>query len=129
MQPFSLWKAHAGDSAIRRLALKVGRIDRLIRVAHADDEGRTLDRRGGSSCGEDLKWLENAAERLRVASAAPKPILMGRDLIALGFRPGPDFGVWLGRCFEAQLDGAFDDHEGALEYLRRNVLPGARTGN
>ncbi|MBP5319823.1 MAG: polynucleotide adenylyltransferase, partial [Kiritimatiellae bacterium] len=32
MQPFALWKAKASDSAVRRLAVRVGRIDRLIRV-------------------------------------------------------------------------------------------------
>ena len=118
MQPFSLWRAQAGDSAVRRLALKVVRIDRLLRVARADDEGRPPEKAGGTSCGEDLQWLAAAAERLRVAAAAPKPILQGRDLMALGYKPSPQFGVWLKECFEAQLDGAFSDHAGALAYFK-----------
>lgn len=118
MQPFSLWKAHAGDAAIRRLALKVGRIDRLIRVAHADDEGRPPECRGGTSVGEDLRWLEETAERLRIAAEVPRPIFMGRDLIALGYKPSPKFKKWLDACFEAQLDGVFSDHAGALAYFR-----------
>jgi len=123
MQPFSLWRAKAGDAAIRRLSIKVGRIDRLLRVAHADDEGRPGALPGGTSGGEDLEWLAAAAERLRVAAAAPKPFLMGRDLIALGYRPSPQFGKWIGACFEAQLDGAFSDHDGAVAYFRENVAP------
>ena len=119
MQPFSLWRAKAGDAAIRRLSLKVGRIDRLLRVAHADDEGRPGALPGGTSGGEDLAWLAAAAERLRVAAAAPKPILMGRDLIALGYKPSPQFGKWLDACFEAQLDGVFSDHAGAIDYFRK----------
>ena len=119
MQPFSLWRANAGDSAVRRLALKVVRMDRLLRVARADDEGRTPEMAGGTSCGEDLRWLEAAAERLRVAAEAPKPILQGRDLIALGYKPSPQFGAWLRACFEAQLDGAFADREGAVAYFRK----------
>jgi len=118
MQPFALWRAKAGDSAIRRLAAKVIRIDRLLRVAHADDLGRTPELVGGSSNGEDLRWLESAAERLRVAASAPKPILMGRDLIAMGYKPSVQFGVWLDACFEAQLDGVFRDREGAIAYFR-----------
>ena len=122
MQPFSLWRAHAGDSAVRRLAMKVVRIDRLLRVARADDEGRPPEKAGGTSCGEDIQWLAAAAERLRVAAAAPKPILQGRDLIAMGYRPSPQFGAWLKECFEAQLDGAFSDLDGAIAYFRRRFM-------
>lgn len=118
MQPFSLWRAHAGDSAVRRLAMKVVRIDRLLRVARADDEGRPPEMSGGTSGGEDIQWLAAAAERLRVAAAAPKPILQGRDLIAMGYRPSPQFGSWLKECFEAQLDGKFSDLDGAIAYFR-----------
>ena len=121
MQPFSLWRAHAGDSAVRSLAMKVVRIDRLLRVARADDEGRPPEKAGGTSCGEDLEWLAAAAERLRVAAAAPKPILQGRDLMAMGYSPSPQFGKWLKACFEAQLDGAFSDHDGAIAYFRSHV--------
>lgn len=125
MQPFALWKAHAGDAAIRRLALRVGRIDRLIRVAQADDEGRGAEIRDDAKAGEELRWLAAEAERLRLAAARPRPILMGRDLIALGYAPSPQFKVWLDACFEAQLDGAFADHDGALAYFRAHVEPHA----
>ena len=119
MQPFSLWKAHAGDAAVRRLAMKVVRIDRLLRVAHADDEGRLPEMQGGSSSGEDLAWLAERAERLRIAAAAPKPVLMGRHLIEMGYKPSGEFGKWLAAVFEAQLDGAFSDLDGAIAYFKR----------
>lgn len=119
MQPFAMWKSKVGDAAIRRLAVRVVRIDRLIRVAQADDQGRLLDAAGGAtSGGEDLRWLAEQAERLRVADAAPKPILLGRHLIAMGHRPSVQFGVWLKDCFEAQLDGAFSDLDGAVAYFK-----------
>ena len=125
MQPFALRKAQAGDAAVRRLALRVGRIDRLIRVARADDEGRAPGARDGAKAGEELRWLAAAAARLRLADARPRPILMGRDLIALGHRPSPQFKAWLDACFEAQLDGAFADREGARAYFRAHVEPQA----
>ena len=121
MRPFAMWKSQAGDSAIRRLARDVVRIDRLIRVARADEEGHPPDRPVSGSDGEDLAWLSVAAERLRVADAAPKPILMGRHLIQMGHRPSGRFGRWLAACYEAQLDGAFSDLDGAIAYFRKAI--------
>ena len=119
MKPFAFWKSHAGDAAIRRLALKVGRLDRLIRVSRADDEGRLATSVATSARGQDLDWLAEAAHRLAVADAAPKPILQGRDLIAMGLKPSPQFGVWLKETFDAQLDGAFSDLDGARAFFLR----------
>lgn len=118
MQPFALWKSKCGDAAIRRLALKVVRIDRLLRVCEADDEGRLPELVATSSGGEERAWLAAQAERLRVAAAAPKPILMGRHLMAMGLKPSVQFKRWLDRAFEAQLDGAFSDLDGALAWFK-----------
>lgn len=117
MRPFALWKSHAGESAIRRLAAEVVRIDRLIKVAAADDEGRPPF----PSDPADIKWLADEAQRLKVADAAPAPIVRGRDLIALGLKPGVEFGRILKDCYEAQLDGAFSDLEGGVAYARSKV--------
>ena len=114
MRPFAMWKDRSSDSAIRRLAAKVVRIDRLIRVAAADDAGRPPF----PSEPEPLKWLAAQAERLRVADSAPKPLVQGRDLIAFGMKPGPEFGKILKAAYEAQLDGKFTDHEGGIKYVR-----------
>ena len=119
MRPFAMWRSKVGDSAVRRLAAHVVRIDRLIRVARADDEGRPPECAGGTSAGEDLAWLEAAAARLKIADSAPRPILMGRDLIAMGFKPSEQFGKWLSACYEAQLDGAFSDRDGAIAYFKK----------
>ena len=121
MRPYAMWKSKAKDSAIRRLARDVVRIDRLIRVARADEEGHPGGLTVGGSCSEDLVWLADAAERLRIADAAPKPILMGRHLVEMGYRPSSRFKLWLDACFEAQLDGAFSDPDGAIAYFKGNL--------
>ena len=120
MAPFAYWKSGAGDAAIRRLAVKVGSIQRLIRVAQADDEGRPPFPPEPAA----LDWLRAGAERLRVAASVPKPILMGRHLVEMGFRPGPKFKKWLDACFEAQLDGRFADLAGARAYFRLRFCGG-----
>jgi len=119
MRPFAMWKDKSSDGAIRRLAAKVVRIDRLIRVAAADDAGRPPF----PSEPEPLKWLAEQAERLRVADSVPKPIVQGRDLIALGMKPGVEFGRILKTAYEAQLDGAFADLEGGIEFVKSTVQP------
>ena len=110
MRPFAMWKDHSSDGAIRRLAAKVVRIDRLLRVAAADDAGRPPF----PSNPEPLLWLAEQAKRLEVEDSAPKPIVMGRDLIAQGMKPGPEMGRVLAELYEVQLDGRFSDLESGL---------------
>ena len=111
----------AADSAVRRLALRVP-IPRLVRVARADHFGRTtteaLERADPAGT-----WLLAEARRLDVDSKQPKPLLLGRHLIAQGSKPGPAMGTVLKEAFEAQLEGAFDDETGALAWLSRRTAP------
>ncbi len=118
LKPRQLYQDGAGDSAIRRLARKVGRIDRLVRVARADARGRPPLEYDGA---QEAQWLLSSAERLAVAESAPQPLIRGRDLIDLGLEPGPGFGPILDTCFEAQLEGAFSDREGGLIFLARQL--------
>ena len=105
-------------TAVRRLARKLApaTIDELLIVMEADHRGRppllseeTVLR---------LDRLRAAAQALSLEARAPAPILQGRDLIALDLAPGPRFGEILHRAFEAQLDGAFSDHDSGMAWLR-----------
>jgi tRNA nucleotidyltransferase (CCA-adding enzyme) len=118
MRPLALYRDGAGDSAIRRLAARVKRIDRLVRVAHADKNGRPPIQPDGFPEG---KWLLDKTTELAVQDNAPKPILLGRHLIELGIKPGPHFGQLLDRAYEAQLDGAFSDEASGRDYLKRQL--------
>ena len=118
MRPFSMWRDKSSDSAIRRLAAKVVRIDRLVRVAAADDLGRPPY----PSSPEHLQWLADQARRLEVESAAPSPIVRGRDLIALGMKPSVEFGKILSALYEAQLDGKFSTLEEAISFFKENRI-------
>ena len=103
------------DSSIRRLALQVN-IQELVEVARADHLGRTTPEALASEfpAGE---WLLAKAESLQVEREAPAPILMGRHLLERGWREGPEMGALLKQAYEAQLDGAFADIDGALRWL------------
>ena len=113
LTPRTFYKDQAGDGAIRRLASKVKRIDRLVRVAAADIAGRP-PRKDEFPEGP---WLLERAEELKVKDSEPKPIILGRHLIERGLQPGPHFSPILKKCFEAQLDGEFKDTLTGLNYL------------
>jgi tRNA nucleotidyltransferase (CCA-adding enzyme) len=115
LRPRALYDAKASDSAVRRLAKHVHRIDRLVRVARADHAGRPPKQFDGFPAGE---WLLTKARQLAVDRQAPPPIVMGRHLLDLGVRPGPDMGRLLDDCYEAQLDGDFGTLEEGLNYVK-----------
>lgn len=115
MRPVSLFDAQASDAAIRRLAVRVGRIDRLLRVARADDRGRPPIPDDGFPAG---RWLQEKAAALDVETGAPAPLIQGRHLLALGLTPGKLFKGILGRLYDAQLAGKFIDEAGGIEAAR-----------
>ena len=113
LTPRTFFKDQASDSAVRRLARKVGRIDRLVRVAAADIAGRPPR----NDDFPEGPWLLDRAEELKVKDSAPDPIVLGRHLIDRGLKPGPEFSPILEQCFEEQLDGTFQDVDGGLSFL------------
>jgi len=89
-----------GDGAIRRLARKC-EPDLLYRVSKAD----CLGRRPGAFEPVAMEWFLGRVRALDVALRPPAPLLRGRDLLALGARPGPEIGRVLRALYERQLDG------------------------
>jgi tRNA nucleotidyltransferase (CCA-adding enzyme) len=119
MRPLALYRSRAGDSALRRLANRVKRVDRLVRVSYADKSGRPPLPVETFPEGE---WLLKKATELAIKDNAPKVLIMGRHLIELGLKPGPRFSKILKRCYDAQLEGEFNDLESGLAYLK-SILP------
>ena len=118
LRPRALHDANASDSAVRRLARQVKRIDRLVRVARADHAGRPPKLFDGFPAGE---WLLERARRLEVEDQAPAPIVMGRHVMELGVQPGPDMGQLLDECYEAQLDGIFSTLDEGILFAKSKL--------
>jgi tRNA nucleotidyltransferase (CCA-adding enzyme) len=112
------YRDRAGDAAIRRLACRVGDIERLIRVAAADYAGRPPLPARPFEAGE---WLRERARALAVHRSAPAPLLKGRHLIDLGLEPGPGFQPLLDACYEAQLEGDVTTLDEALAFTRSRL--------
>lgn len=112
-----------GPNAIRRLARRLhpATIHDLAAVMRADSNGRPP-----LHSPDTLALIEDLVRRaaaLSLAASAPRPLLLGRHLIAAGLRPGPDFKRLLDLAFEAQLDGAFTDESTSLIWLKNNLPP------
>lgn len=61
--------------------------------------------------------VESRIEELSATESglAPKPLLIGDDLIGLGLSPGPRFRRLLGAVYDGQLEGRISDRAGALK--------------
>ena len=97
-----------GDGAFRRLARKVD-LDLLARLAKSDCLGR-----GGTFDCSAMDWFLERARALGVEHAPPAPLLLGRHLLDLGLRPGPEIGRILKAVYEQQLDGRVTALEAAI---------------
>ncbi|MEO7412662.1 MAG: HD domain-containing protein [Opitutaceae bacterium] len=105
------------DTQVRRLARKLApaNIDDLAAVMTADSLGRPP--LGSEEILILIAQLRSKAAALAVGDTAPRPLVLGRHLIAMGRKPGPDFKPALDAAFEAQLDGAFSDEAGGVQWL------------
>jgi tRNA nucleotidyltransferase (CCA-adding enzyme) len=118
MRPDELYGAGAGDNAVRRLAHRVKRIDRLVRVARADRLGRPPLQGADFPAGD---WLLERARAHEIEKGAPKPLVLGRHLIQLGLAPGKQFGELLEKCYQAQLDSKFSTVEEGIRFAKELV--------
>lgn len=109
------------DTSVRRLARRLApaTIDDLAAVMRADANGRPP--LASPETHARIDQLLATAHALQLTDAAPKPILLGRHLIALGHKPGAMFKPVLDEAFEAQLDGAFTDEAGGMAWLKAHV--------
>ena len=111
-------QTHFTDTAVRRLARKLApaTIDDLAAVMRADSNGRPP--LTSPETHARIDELVARAHTLALSDSAPRPLMYGRHLLALGLKPDPKFKPVLDAAFEAQLDGAFADEAGGLAWLR-----------
>jgi poly(A) polymerase len=86
------------------------------------DEHLALHRIDCLSSHGDLGAYDYVREKLASMpqeAIRPTPLITGRDLIAAGYTPGPDFKNILTAVEDAQLEGRLRDHEQAMTYVRQ----------
>jgi tRNA nucleotidyltransferase/poly(A) polymerase len=104
--------------AFNRLAADIsGEIELLIYLDAADRAGRK--ERPVRSLDRQARWLLRKFEALNVSKETIAPLILGRDLIALGVSPGPGMGKILKRLYELQLDNVFETKAQGLKEAER----------
>jgi poly(A) polymerase len=108
---------------LRHVQAREMRVSTLRRFLGEPRIGELLDlvRIDALSGSGDLSSWEFCQERLRNLAAGdhrPAPWLRGRDLIALGYTPGPGFRRILDEAYDAQLEGEIDSADAARSWVR-----------
>lgn len=70
-----------------------------------------------------IESIKNKAEliskKLNIMRNMPLPLITGKDLITLGFKPGVEFKCIIDKIYQLQLDGEIISKEDAICYINR----------
>jgi poly(A) polymerase len=69
---------------------------------------------------DNYDFLVRRTEELASEGIKPQPLLRGRDLVALGMKPGPAMGALLKQLYDLQLDETLTTREQAVAWLEEN---------
>ncbi len=105
--------------------MRLATLRRFLAQPHIDDllELVRIDALSGSGDLTTYEFCVKKKDELAREERLPEPLLRGRDLIDLGYRPGPRFREILERAFDAQLEGELDSTEAARAWALRHHPP------
>jgi len=101
-------------SSLKRF-LASAHIEELLELARLDAMASNKNLTYHNFCRQKL--CELGAEAIQ-----PAPLLRGRDLLDMGFEPGPRFGQILEAVTEAQLEGTLQTREQAVVWVRERYV-------
>lgn len=107
MKPRMLYKNDSKKNAYRRLIRDSIDINDLLLLVTSDTLGRK-----DPDIPKTMKIVNGIKENIEAVKDEILPVVLGRDLIALGYKPGKEIGVLLKQAYELQLDG----------YTKREIL-------
>jgi tRNA nucleotidyltransferase/poly(A) polymerase len=109
--------------------MRVAKLKRFMARPTFDEELELhrVDCKGSHGMLDNYEFLKRKREEFANEPIIPPPLVRGDDLIALGFRPGPQFGEILEAVETRQLEGLLRDRAEALEWIKREY-PSGKTG-
>jgi poly(A) polymerase len=98
-------------STLKRFLREEG-IDELLELARIDALSSSGDLQYYRFCQERLSEMQE--EEIR-----PEPLLRGKDLIEMGYTPGPIFAEMLQQIEDAQLGGELTSRQAAIDWVKQ----------
>ena len=105
--------------------MKASTLKRFMRLPRFEEhlELHRLDIGSSNRSFETLDFIQRKMAETPLEEIRPPRLLTGRDLIEMGFEPGPNMGEILRGLEEAQLEGVVTDREQALRWIHA-TFPG-----
>jgi putative nucleotidyltransferase with HDIG domain len=100
--------------------MKESTLKRFLRLPRFAEhlELHRLDSLAANGNLDNYEFVRGKLDELPAEQLKPAPLLNGRDLIAAGYTPGPQFSKMLAAVEDAQLEGRIHSREEALELVR-----------
>jgi poly(A) polymerase len=104
--------------------MRVAKLKRFLARPYIDDELELhrVDCTSSHGMLDNYQYLHAKREEFASEPLIPPPLLTGRDLIALGLRPGPRFSEILEAVQSRQLEGSLTTHEAAVAWVKNELL-------
>jgi len=108
--------------------MRVAKLKRFMARPHFEEEMELhrVDCTSSHGMLDNYTFLQAKRDEFASEPLIPPPLINGRDLIALGLRPGPRFAEILDAVESRQLEGGLSTREAALEFVRAEMLGSAR---
>ena len=104
--------------------MRVAKLKRFLARPHIDDELELhrVDCTSSHGMLDNYEFLNARRADFASEPLIPPPLITGRDLVALGLKPGPRFSEILEAVQSRQLEGTLTTHEAALEWVKSDWL-------
>ncbi|MGO8705307.1 MAG: CCA tRNA nucleotidyltransferase [Candidatus Brocadiia bacterium] len=118
-QIVSLVGSHMRFMAVQRM--KLSTLKRLLALSRFDEhlELHRLDCISSHGKLDNYEFLQQKLKEFSSEQIAPEPLVTGRDLIEMGYKPGPVFKRILDAVREEQLEGRLASREEGIEWIRK----------
>jgi putative nucleotidyltransferase with HDIG domain len=105
--------------------MRTSTLKRFLRMEHFEEHLalHRLDCLAGSGRSESYDFVRRKLAELSVEALHPERLISGRDLIAAGYVPGPDFSKALEAVETAQLEGEIHTRAEAMSVAKRTLAP------
>jgi tRNA nucleotidyltransferase (CCA-adding enzyme) len=109
---------------VRKLIRKIHPLSwkALIAASEADERGRTLPAPRDMEL-HTRELFTRIIREYKLDEESAKPLLQGRDLIALGFVPGPGFSKIIRAVEEKRDQGEISTQEQAIAFVKKTFAP------